>query len=216
MILDLPDHAGFETHEHDVGIAHATGSFVQEALEKDKSTFKSMAGFWVTDRLNAMGYLGDSKFRPVRPGGWSLASKGGGQTGIPNYGNPNYRTRTSIGRVPQHMATANKIKGLIDKNEAVWRVFKILQQPPSWVGYNLILEEIAYERGLNLGTLHQSGIITSSEINAFKKAANTNREISQGPRHSRNHNATPSTNPIVLGDTLALIRTTVRKWIDLL
>ena len=56
--VGLPDHAGFETHEYKTAIAKATGSFVQEALEKDMSTYKSLAGYWVTDRLNAMGYLG--------------------------------------------------------------------------------------------------------------------------------------------------------------
>ena len=136
------------------------------------------------------------------------------QIGYPYYGDRSHRTRTSIGRVEDHLLTANKVALNVKKSESVSIVFKILQQRPSWVSLNLVLEEIAFEKGVSLNALHTTGLITQNQTSAFKQAANNARDINQGPRHGNNLHREPSHPSMSLPDAVSLVQNVIHDWFD--
>lgn len=208
----VKDSIGYETFERDYGEAIVTGSALQSALEADQSTFKKVSVNAITDQLNAFGFLADPDFEPVTPQSWSLVTSGGGSAGSGGSSNWNDRTRTSLGRVPQHTPMAEKTIRLVRTDESAWRIFKVLQLGVSWVNLNIVLEEIAYSENLKATRLHEIGLVDEKQLELFFKSANNARNIGEGIRHGRNRNKIVKKPLMNLTEAYGFVRQAVYDW----
>lgn len=215
-IIVEPEANGFKVNDNGNVLTRVTGPFVLAALrEASGDRFKQNSLTAVTQMLNAAGFVCDPEFRPVAGISWGVEKQGGSSWGVPADQGGSDRKRTSHGRVPEHPEMAIRVAEAVKIHEAARRVFWILQDPnPGWVGYNMILEEIAFHEGIAMSKLEDIDLAPPGFIAAFKNAANNARDLNQKPRHGNNLNSKTNNSPKVqLWDAMVTIRDIVHCWL---
>lgn len=215
-VVITPEANGFRVDKSDTITTKVTGPLVVTWLQKlSGDRFKQDGLNAISQMLNAAGLVCDPEFRPVTGTSWGIVKPGGFSGGVPEDPNASYRKRTSHGRVAQHVDMAKRVAEAVNTNETARRIFWILQDPnPGWVGYNMILEEIAFHEGVAVSQLEGIKIAPPGFISAFKNAANNARDLNQKTRHGKNLNSKPNKSKIVsLWQAMSTVREIVHHWV---
>jgi hypothetical protein len=165
----------------------------------------------VVDRINGIGRILEPDYWPVRLYHIAYNAPYGGGGGTLGTQTPN-KQYTGLGRHPSQFVFADDVYELSRQHPAVRFILEAIALRPSWVTLYLVFEAIRDNVG-GQRALEQKQFVPTQQLKDFTYAAQHNRSLSEGMRHSSAIARLPKT-PVALVHAHGIINVLTMRWLD--
>jgi hypothetical protein len=165
----------------------------------------------VVARLNGIGRVLEPDHWPVRLYHIAYTAPYGSGGGTLGTQTPN-KQYTGLGRHPSQFVFAENVFELSRQHPAVRFVLDAIAMRPTWVSLYLVFEAIRDNVG-GQRALEQKEFVTKQDLKDFGYAAQHNRSLSEGMRHSSTISALPKP-PIALVHAHGIINVLTMRWLE--